>query len=89
MSDRADASGSGGDEPRVVVDARGLFCPVPIIHTSQAIHNVVPGAVIEVISDDPAIAHDLPAWCKASGHEIVAAHREGADYHYRVKKKEA
>ncbi|MDH3196736.1 MAG: sulfurtransferase TusA family protein [Candidatus Krumholzibacteria bacterium] len=74
--------------PRVVVDTRGLFCPVPIIRTSEAMRNLASGGVVELISDDPAIAHDLPAWCKASGHTIVSSHRKAEDYHYLVRKRE-
>ncbi len=72
---------------RVIVDARGLFCPVPIIKTSEAIRNVLSGSVVEVISDDPAIEADLPAWCRSTGHTIVSSDRRGRDYHYLVEKK--
>jgi len=71
----------------VIVDARGLFCPVPIIKTSEALRNVVSGSVVEVISDDPAIESDLPAWCRSTGHTIVSMDQRGADFHYLVRKK--
>jgi len=69
------------------VDARGTYCPVPVIKTSEAIRNVEPGAVVEVISDDPAIESDLPAWCKSHGHTIEHLDRDGDDFHYFVRKK--
>jgi len=75
------------ESPRVVVDTRGLFCPVPIIRTAEAMRNLGPGGLVEVISDDPAIAHDLPAWCKASGHTIVSSRREAEDHRYLVQKR--
>lgn len=73
--------------PPVVVDTRGMFCPVPIIKTSEAIRNLRSGGVLEVISDDPAIESDLPAWCKSTGHTILESRREGRDFYYRVQKK--
>lgn len=68
----------------VVVDARGTFCPVPVIRTAEAARNLEAGSVIEVLSDDPAIEFDLPAWCKSMGHEIVSSIREGDVFKYKL-----
>jgi len=76
-----------GAEPPVVVDTRGLFCPVPIIKTSEAIRKLKSGGIVEVISDDPAIQFDLPAWCKSMGHTIASERKSGNDFHYMVRKK--
>jgi tRNA 2-thiouridine synthesizing protein A len=70
----------------VVVDTTGLFCPMPIVKTSEIMKRIDEGAVVEVISDDPAIEHDLPAWCKSQGHAIEACERQGSRYHYFVRK---
>ena len=72
---------------RVVLDTRGMFCPVPIIKTSEAIRNLHDGGVVEVISDDPAIESDMPAWCKSTGHTIIDSRKSGRDFHYFVRKK--
>ena len=71
----------------VVLDTRGTFCPVPIIKTSEALANMDSGAIVEVISDDPAIKYDMPAWCRSTGHVIVEESEEGGEYRYRVRKK--
>ena len=70
----------------LILDTRGLFCPVPIIKTSEALKNLHSGAVVEVISDDPAIEMDMPAWCQSTGHEIRSSAREGKVYRYWVLK---
>ena len=75
-----------GDSP-VVVDTRGLFCPVPIIRTSDAMRNIVAGALLEVIADDPAIESDLPAWCRSNGHKIVSRSVTESTYRFWVQKK--
>lgn len=71
----------------VVVDTRGTFCPIPIIRTAEAVRNLHPGGVVEVISDDPAIEYDMPAWCKSTGNAIQSYIRKGSDFHYVVVKK--
>jgi tRNA 2-thiouridine synthesizing protein A len=75
-----------GDSGRLIVDTRGMFCPIPIIKISEAIQNVEKGSVVELISDDPAIALDLPAWCTSTGHTIVHESKQGSVHSYRVKK---
>ena len=70
----------------VVLDTRGTFCPLPIIKTSKAIANLHRGGLLEVISDDPAIEQDLPAWCRSHGHVIREVRRDGRDVHYLVEK---
>jgi TusA-related sulfurtransferase len=70
----------------LIVDTRGFFCPVPIIKTSEALRQVDPGSLVEIISDDPAIESDLPAWCKSNGHTIRRAERDGGVFRCIVEK---
>lgn len=79
---------AGDSRPDVIVNTRGMFCPAPIIKLSEALRNVDAGRVVELVSDDPAIEFDLPAWCKSAGHTVVVSSRDGADYVYRVRKKD-
>jgi TusA-related sulfurtransferase len=69
-----------------VLDTTGLFCPMPILKTSEAMKRLDAGAVIEVVSDDPAIEFDLPAWCRSQGHEIESMTVDGGVYRYWVRK---
>jgi tRNA 2-thiouridine synthesizing protein A len=55
----------------VILDTLGLFCPMPIIKTSQKIKELKVGQVLEVISDDEGIKEDMPAWCETTGHEFL------------------
>ena len=63
-----------------VVDALGTWCPVPIHLIERATRRAAPGDVIELIADDPLIEVDLPAWCHASGNELLELRRDGDDY---------
>lgn len=53
------------------VDARGTLCPVPIIWTAERIRTLAVGDVLEILATDEAILDDLPAWCRATGHEFL------------------
>jgi len=56
-----------------IVDARGLRCPLPVIHLARRAVDASPGAVLEVWATDPAAASDIPAWCRMRGHHFVGA----------------
>ena len=64
-----------------VVDARGLRCPLPVIHLARRAADEPPGTLLEVWSTDPAAASDVPAWCRMRGHGYLGAqpHEAGAD----------
>jgi tRNA 2-thiouridine synthesizing protein A len=73
-------------KPPLVVDARGLFCPKPVIKTSEAIQTIEPGDLLEVVADDPAIVIDLPAWCASNGHAIRRREVREKTYRFFVEK---
>ena len=54
----------------VIVDARNLLCPMPVIRTQDAVVKLQPGDSIKVLCTDPGVLHDIPAWCRVHGHEI-------------------
>ncbi len=60
----------------VVVDARGTFCPEPVIRTQNAATSMAPGAVAMILADDAGIEIDLPAWCISTRNEYLGVLRE-------------
>lgn len=65
----------------MVVDCFGQRCPLPVIALARALPTVNVGDVIEVLSDDPAAAADLPAWCRMRGQALEGA--DGSSYRVR------
>ena len=57
--------------PDLVVDCRGMRCPLPVIELARRITEVPVGAVVAVVADDPAAATDVPAWCRLRGHSYL------------------
>ena len=54
------------------LDVRGTLCPVPVLRTAARVAKLPPGAVVEVLGDDPLMRLDLAAWCAREGHEVIA-----------------
>lgn len=73
----------GGADPRggadVVVDARGLRCPLPVIRLASAARDLPAGTLVTVLSTDPAARHDVPAWARMRGHAMADGPATGAD----------
>ena len=62
------------------VDARGSFCPGPLMELIRAIRESGPGQVIAVYSSDSGSRTDIPKWVEKAGHRLVeVARRDGYD----------
>ena len=62
------------------VDARGSFCPGPLMELIRAIRESQVGDVIAVYSSDRGSKTDIPKWIDKAGHRLVALEtRDGYD----------
>jgi tRNA 2-thiouridine synthesizing protein A len=68
------------------IDCTGLFCPMPIVNTREAMTQMAVGEVLEMLSDDPASEADMRSWARNTGHELLEVSRSGAVYRFVVRK---
>ena len=68
------------------IDCTGLFCPMPIVKTREAMTQMVTGQVLEMLSDDPASDPDMRSWAQNTGNELLAVTRNGAVYRFVIRK---
>lgn len=64
----------------IVVDARRLLCPLPVIRTQQAIETLPAGTILTVYCTDPGALHDIPAWSRIHGHILLETRSEGREH---------
>ncbi|SEU12205.1 TusA-related sulfurtransferase [Myxococcus fulvus] len=64
----------------VRVDTSGRPCPVPILEIAKAMRRLPVGTLVELVSTDRGLEADLPAWCEATGHELVRLERRETSY---------
>ena len=63
-----------------IVDARGSFCPGPLMELIRVIRESAPGQVIAVYSSDSGSKIDIPKWVEKAGHRLIeVARRDGYD----------
>jgi tRNA 2-thiouridine synthesizing protein A len=68
------------------IDCTGLFCPMPIVKTREAMTQMTAGQVLEMLSDDPASDPDMRSWARNTGHELLDVIRNGAVYRFVIRK---
>ena len=68
------------------IDCTGLFCPLPIVKTREALRDMAVGQVLEMLSDDPGSDPDMKTWAQRSGQELVEVSRDGAIFRFLVRK---
>jgi tRNA 2-thiouridine synthesizing protein A len=66
--------------PTRTIDARGSFCPGPLMELIRAIRESQVGDVIAVYSADKGSRTDIPKWVEKAGHRLVGIEsRDGYD----------
>ncbi|HEY6609151.1 MAG TPA: sulfurtransferase TusA family protein [Candidatus Limnocylindria bacterium] len=62
------------------IDARGSYCPGPLMELIRAIREEAIGAIIAVWSSDAGSRTDIPAWVEKADHRLVGVEaRDGYD----------
>jgi len=69
-----------------VIDARGSFCPGPLMELIAGIKLIEIGDELEVLSSDKGSANDIPEWVNKVGHEMVSCNEESGVWHIVVRK---
>ncbi|WP_455234488.1 sulfurtransferase TusA family protein [Thiogranum longum] len=67
------------------LDARRMLCPMPVIRTQQAIEQLEAGDILTVLCTDPGAIHDIPAWCRVNGHEILRIEEQDREINISIR----
>jgi tRNA 2-thiouridine synthesizing protein A len=69
-----------------VIDARGSFCPGPLMELIAGMKLAQVGEKLELLSSDKGSANDVPEWIRKAGHELLDNREEGGIWHITVRK---
>jgi tRNA 2-thiouridine synthesizing protein A len=70
----------------VILDAKGLKCPLPVLKARKAMREVPEGGVLRVLTTDPGAVKDFEHFCSVTGHALVAHHAEGEVLVFDIRK---
>lgn len=73
-------------KPDRTLDARGLYCPDPVLKTAVEIGKLAVGQVLEVLADDPATEEDIQSWARTTGQQLLKLYKEGNQFRFLIKK---
>jgi TusA-related sulfurtransferase len=68
------------------IDARGSFCPGPLLELIRGVKSVGVGSVVAVLSSDPGSSKDIPLWVAKAGHELIDTIPEAGYTRFLVRK---
>jgi len=71
---------------RMILDARGSFCPGPLMELIRGIKQAKVGEELEVWSSDQGSKKDIPFWIQKAGHQILGVVEEPGYTRFIVKK---
>jgi tRNA 2-thiouridine synthesizing protein A len=71
---------------RTKIDARGAYCPGPLMELIAGLKLIEIGDEIEVLSTDKGSAKDIPEWVAKVHHEIVSSTEENGVWSLVVRK---
>jgi tRNA 2-thiouridine synthesizing protein A len=68
------------------IDARGAFCPGPLMELIATLKLCEVGDEVEVWSSDRGSAKDIPEWVAKVGHEMVSSEEQDGYWSIVVRK---
>ena len=68
------------------LDAQGLLCPLPVLKARKALKAMAAGEILEVLATDPGAVKDFAAFCRTTGHELVASSESAGIFRFAIRK---
>lgn len=68
------------------MDAKGLFCPEPVMMLHNKVREMAAGDLLEVVATDPSTERDIPKFCQFLGHCLVENQNQDGCFYYLIRK---
>lgn len=69
-----------------LLDAKGLNCPLPILHARKKLNAMASGDILEIHATDPGSVADFQAFCRQTGNELMDSSQDGDVYKFHIKR---
>jgi len=71
-----------------LLDVKGLNCPLPVLRANRALRGMAGGERLRVLATDRAAVADFQAFCRETGHALVAWSEDGGVLSFVIRKRE-
>lgn len=70
----------------LLINAKGLSCPMPIVKVKKGMAQLESGQVIELQATDKGSMADIKAWADSTGHEYIGSIQEEEVFRHYLRK---
>jgi tRNA 2-thiouridine synthesizing protein A len=70
-----------------ILDVKGLNCPLPVLRANKALRSMESGARLRLLATDRAAVADVQAFCRETGHALLAWSEETGVFSFVIRKK--
>jgi tRNA 2-thiouridine synthesizing protein A len=71
-----------------LLDVKGMACPLPVLRANRALRALAPGERLRVLATDRAAVADFQAFCRETGHALLAWSEEAGTYSFLIRRRE-
>lgn len=71
---------------KYTIDARGLFCPAPLLKAREGLSKISSGECIELIATDAGSVRDFHRLVELSEHKLIEFEQLPQSYRYVLEK---
>lgn len=76
-----------GKMSETLLDVRGLSCPLPVLKANRALRALSAGSHLRVLATDRTSVSDFKAFCKETGHALIAFGEESGVLSFTLRKR--
>lgn len=70
----------------LVIDARDLRCPLPLLRAKQGLRNLPVGALLRVLTTDQGSVRDFQSYATISGHRLEGFDSVNGEFEFWLRK---
>ena len=70
----------------IILDAKGLKCPLPVLKARKALKDLPAGAVLRVLATDPGAVADFKHFCDTTGHRLLGHRDEDGVFVFEIER---
>jgi len=71
-----------------LLDVKGMSCPLPVLRANRALRGLAAGERLRVLATDRAAVADFQAFCRETGHALLAFSEEAGVFSFVIRKRE-
>jgi len=75
------------DDVPLILDVKGLNCPMPLLKAKKALNELSPGSLLRVFATDPGSVKDFRVFSEQSGHKLLESCDDNGTYSYLLEKR--